>query len=47
MKNKSKNKSWIGKKKQQKLWLIDEIKSQKNFNWERGYDGASTKTTRC
>jgi hypothetical protein len=46
-KTNQKNESRIGKKQQQKLWLIDEIESQRNFNWERGHDGASTKTTRC
>jgi len=46
-KTNQKNESRIGKKQQQKLWLIDEIESQRNFNRERGHDGASTKTTRC
>jgi hypothetical protein len=47
MKNKSKEWKSNWKKKQQKLWLIDEIESQRNFNREREHDGASTKTTRC
>jgi len=46
---KNKSKEWESnwkKTKQQKLWLNDEIESQKNFKWERGLDGPSIETMR-